>query len=230
MPQTCVPITSSVPDSAPWTLLSSMLPTADWTHASLEGQLTPAVDAIFDGHDTARFVNDCALPASGREDVYDAIARVLYRRQQRHVLITARQGTGKTAIVRELARRAAIGEVPFLKDRRFLWIDASNVGPEDSRACLETIAAAAAEPPSQPVSFDEDEDENLGETLGRILQTTFERALEEGNRKDSPNVVLCLDNFDSLLKRPNGGSNKPLLRAIRCSGRVTDAWRVPAAR
>jgi hypothetical protein len=34
--------------------------------------------------------------------------------------------------VRELARRAAGGEVPFLAGRRFVWIAAATVGPEDS--------------------------------------------------------------------------------------------------
>ncbi len=54
-------------------------------------------------------------------------------------------------------------------------MDCKNVGPEDSRACLETILEVA--------------------------------------RETSSKVVLCLDGFDALLRRPQGGSNKPLIRS-----------------
>ncbi|MBW3543903.1 MAG: AAA family ATPase, partial [Planctomycetes bacterium] len=145
--------------AAAWQMLARMLPTANLTLEALSGQLEPAVE--WDrGADTP--------------DVYDRLARVLYRRRKQHVLVTGLQGVGKTTVVREFARRAALGEIPFLKHHEFLWIDCRNVGPEDSRACLETILTAC-----------------------------------EGR----PRVVVCLDGLDALLKRPHGGTNKPLLCA-----------------
>lgn len=204
------------PDSGPWEMLSAMLPTADWTFEAAAGQLALAVDRLrgeevppeFDGKEDASAV----VP-----DIYERITRALYRRNQRHVLLTGLNGVGKTATIRELARRAAAGAIPFLNDRRFLWIDAANVGPEDSRACLETIAAAAANPPAvaQPIFEDEDFDGDFGQAFGRIVSKALERALEEANdESEPPNVILCLDGFDALLKRPHGGTNKPLIRAL----------------
>lgn len=123
------------------------------------------------------------------------------------MLITGHKGVGKTATVRDLARRTAAGDFPHLINRRFLWLDVSNVGPEDSRACLETIAAVASSTPSEPIEFRVDGTD----TLNRVMQDAFERAIQEDA---APDIILCLDGINALLERPNGGTNKPLLRAI----------------
>jgi Cdc6-like AAA superfamily ATPase len=108
----------------PWEYLAALLPLEDLTHAAHGNRLRPAV----------------TVPAGGgeellvRADPYDAAARTLYRTHRGNVLLTGRKGVGKTTFVRELARRAATGEIPFLSGRRFVWIDCRNVGPEDSRA------------------------------------------------------------------------------------------------
>lgn len=202
--------TSRLPqNSTPWELLSEMLPTADWTAEPSRNWVATNIDPRSQDED----IEDDTISDTRNSDrnILDEIARALYRRRKRHVLITGFSGIGKTETVRELAKRAAASEIPFLKDCRFLWIDVSNVGLEDSRACLETIAAAADQPPSSPITVDESE--NLGDAIGRIFQTAWERTMnqEAGKRE---HVVLVLDGIDTILRRPNGGTNKPLLRAI----------------
>lgn len=115
--------------------------------------------------------------------VFDRLARSLHSAARPHVLITGERGVGKTTLVKGFAHHATTGRYPFLANHQFLWIDCQNVGPEDSRACLETILAASVE-------------------------------------TEGP-VVLCLDGFDALLVRDNGGSNKPLIRAVAARGDVT---------
>lgn len=75
---------------------------------------------------------------------FDSITRALYRRTNNHVLMTGLKGVGKTALVRELARRAASDEIPFLKRKRFLWVDCQDVSPEESRDKLEAIFTQTA--------------------------------------------------------------------------------------
>ena len=74
----------------------------------------------------------------------ERVLRTLYQQPQRHVLVTGSKGVGKTAVIQTLALKASRSEIPFLQNQRFLWIDCQNVGPEDSRACLESIFAAVA--------------------------------------------------------------------------------------
>ena len=110
------------------------------------------------------------------EEQSDAIARRLSRTRTRHVLLTGNRGVGKTSLVWRLAHLIGLNRYPFLEGSQFLWADCSNVGPEDSRTCLESL-------------------------FGIATGTDVPR-------------VLCIDGLAALLKRPNGGSNKPLLRAF----------------
>jgi hypothetical protein len=128
------------------------------------------------------------------------------RRSPGHVLLTGLKGVGKTTHVRELARRAAAGEIPFLAGHRFLWIDCQNVGPEDSRACLESIFTAVGElfPASHATSVDGDNGSLRPERGGN----------DAGTGRAVQGIVLCLDGLGALLKRPGGCTNKPLLRAL----------------
>jgi len=106
---------------------------------------------------------------------HSQISRILYQQPPRHVLVTGPKGVGRTALLQSLALKSSVVEIPFLSAERFLWIDCQDVGPEDSRSCLESIFAAIA-------------------TMS--------------------GVVLCLNGLGALLKRSNGGTNKPLLRAM----------------
>jgi ATP-dependent Clp protease ATP-binding subunit ClpA len=76
--------------------------------------------------------------------MFDAICRVLHRRNANHVLLTGERGVGKTTIILELARRAASGQIPFLRSKRFLWVDCRYVPPDESRQRLLGILAQLA--------------------------------------------------------------------------------------
>jgi ATP-dependent Clp protease ATP-binding subunit ClpA len=75
----------------------------------------------------------------------DQMARGLFRRKGRHVLIIGQQGVGKTTLVRELARQAAAGVIPFLQGKQFLRIDCQDVAPEESRRCFASLMGAVSE-------------------------------------------------------------------------------------
>lgn len=114
------------PANGAWAMLASMLPVADLTAMARSGK-------------SHAFVEDISK-SSG---VFDLIARTLSRGFTNHVLITGLKGVGKTTIVREIADRAANHKYPSLSQYHFLWVDCTNIGPEDSRGCLETVLTAA---------------------------------------------------------------------------------------
>jgi hypothetical protein len=60
------------------------------------------------------------------QPLFEAMTRVLHRRQTRHVLLVGERGVGKTTIVAELARRSAMGKSTFLADRRFVTVRAKS--------------------------------------------------------------------------------------------------------
>ena len=138
------------------------------------GQLLPLVS--LSNPDVLRRIEATTVLTDSIRRASDAIARRLARSRGRHVLLTGRRGVGKTTVIWRLAQIASTGAYSFLKGSEFVWMDCSNVGPEDSRACLETLFGIAAKSPVP--------------------------------------VVLCIDGLASLLKRLNGGSNKPLLKAL----------------
>ena len=105
-----------------WPVMRQALQAEDLTFLALSDRLPPAIERSF---------------AEG--EVYEKIARTLYRSKAKHVLLTADRGVGKTTVLRELARRAAQGRYPFLDGKRFLRLDCSAVPPEDGRAVLERV-------------------------------------------------------------------------------------------
>ena len=142
--------------SSPWAHLASLIPVIDLT-----GQYRDSL---------------CEHTSYEDTDVTSKqVARRLYRSNARHVIITGDRGTGRTHFVEQLAKQAATGNPPYLAEVQFIWVDCTNVGPEDSRALLESLFSAVS---------------------------------------GIPQVVLCLDGVASLFTRPNGGSNKPLLRTM----------------
>src|SRR5262249_54562811 len=73
------------------------------------------------------------------EQLFEAVARILHRRQANHVLLSGERGVGKSTLLAELARRAAAGRVPFLAGRRFLHVDCRDSPPDESRHRLAAL-------------------------------------------------------------------------------------------
>jgi ATP-dependent Clp protease ATP-binding subunit ClpA len=95
--------------------------------------LLPSDDLTFRGR------TEGIAPALHLEPYFDPIERALYRREHNHVLITGLRGVGKTALVYEIARHAAEGRIPFLKRKRFLWVNCADVAPHESKEKLSGI-------------------------------------------------------------------------------------------
>ncbi|GAA1557009.1 ATP-dependent Clp protease ATP-binding subunit [Actinomadura kijaniata] len=83
-------------------------------------------------------------PAPHLDRYFDPLCRALHRAEAHHVLITGDPGTGTTTLLGELARRAAAGEIPFLRRKRFLHVDCGDVAPGDSAAALAGIVGHVA--------------------------------------------------------------------------------------
>ncbi|WP_149829140.1 AAA family ATPase [Streptomyces tailanensis] len=83
-------------------------------------------------------------PARHLERYFDALGRALHRTTDNHVLITGPAGVGSTTLLRELARRAAAGELPFLRRKRLLRVDCRDVPDTESGAKLARIIAHVA--------------------------------------------------------------------------------------
>jgi ATP-dependent Clp protease ATP-binding subunit ClpA len=112
----------------PFRIPTGLLPSEDLTYRAM-AKLLPK--AVIDQHQK-------------HTDHYDVMTRALYRRTNNHVLITGLRGVGKTTLVWELARRAAAGEIPFLKRKRFLWVDCRDVAPQESKDKLAGILSHVA--------------------------------------------------------------------------------------
>jgi ATP-dependent Clp protease ATP-binding subunit ClpC len=74
------------------------------------------------------------------ERLFDALARALHRRQYPNVLLVGDRGVGKSAIIAELARRAA-SHGGFLSAKRFLSVDCRYLVPDEARPRLAAILA-----------------------------------------------------------------------------------------
>jgi ATP-dependent Clp protease ATP-binding subunit ClpC len=88
------------------------------------------------------------------ERLFQRVARILYRRPFAHVLLTGERAVGKSQIVAELARRAAIGTIACLADVRFLYVDCRHVAQDESRLRLLAILAHVADHPQLVVCID----------------------------------------------------------------------------
>lgn len=75
----------------------------------------------------------------------DELGRTLFRSRQRQALLTGPPGVGRTAVMEMFAQRVCRGDFPFLIDASILYLDVTNVGSEDSRACVESLFAAVQE-------------------------------------------------------------------------------------
>ncbi|MEV6591030.1 AAA family ATPase [Streptomyces acidicola] len=83
-------------------------------------------------------------PARHLDRYFDPISRALHRTTDKHVLITGPTGVGTTTLLRELARRAATGELAFLRRKRFIRVDCRDVLASESGDKLTRIIAHVA--------------------------------------------------------------------------------------
>ena len=112
---------------------SGRLAVEDLSALAKAGILTPAIFGANDGAEAA---------GAHWSRIFDQMARGLFRRNARHVLVTGQPRVGKTTLVRELARQAVAGRIPFLQEKRFLRVDCQDLPPHESRRCFETLLAA----------------------------------------------------------------------------------------
>ncbi len=71
--------------------------------------------------------------------LFDQLARGLYRSRPRHLLLVGEPGVGQNTVLVELARRAASGDIPFLRDKQIISIDCSYVASDESRSRLDAV-------------------------------------------------------------------------------------------
>ncbi|MCA9064702.1 MAG: AAA family ATPase, partial [Planctomycetaceae bacterium] len=120
----------------------------------------------------SRRTTDRLVITESVRDSLDELALILHQSRQHHALVIGGKGSGKTSLLRLFGMEALNLRADI---RQIVYLDAANVGAEDSRAVLETLFAG--------------------------LQTI------------QP-ALLLVDNICSLLNRPGGGTNKPLIRSI----------------
>ena len=112
----------------------------------LPAELAPSADLTFQARAAA--AGD-AFPFDGDpqyERLFEQIARALHRRGAHHVLLSGERGVGKTTVLAELARRAAVGDVPFLQEARFVLADCRYTAPEESRQRLLAMLSHVSRP------------------------------------------------------------------------------------
>ncbi|WP_242909724.1 AAA family ATPase [Actinomadura terrae] len=78
-------------------------------------------------------------PALHVDGQVELLSKALHRVTAPHVVITGLPGVGTTTLLRELARRAAEGEIRFLARKRFLHVDCGDLAPADSGDALAEI-------------------------------------------------------------------------------------------
>ncbi|MFB6676567.1 AAA family ATPase [Streptomyces sp. NPDC056390] len=114
---------STAPREVPFRLPAFLPPSEDLTWLARTGGIGPA--AHLDGY-------------------FEPLCRALHRTENNHVLITGLPGIGTTTLLRELARRAATGEIPFLRRKRFLRVDCKDVAAESSGEQLTALIGQVA--------------------------------------------------------------------------------------
>jgi ATP-dependent Clp protease ATP-binding subunit ClpA len=122
---------------------------------------------------------------------FEPIARALHRRTRNHVLITGQRGVGTTTLVRELARRAAAGEIGFLAAKRFLLADCRDVVPEDSLDKLRAIIARVSGRTDVVLCLD-----GLGPLLRGRSSANNKVALRAALREQAVHLVAIADSND----------------------------------
>lgn len=110
------------------------------------GDLLEALQQIAPGYDITQRVSEAKTtevsPFDGEpqyEALFDSLSRILYRRDAHHLLLVGERGVGQSLVLADFVRRAAVGRLPFLHDKRFLWLDCRHTPVEESRQRLAAI-------------------------------------------------------------------------------------------
>ncbi len=100
---------------------------AETRHLSKGALSTPQLDKISVDL-TAKAAKGLIDPVIGREDTEDKLIRILLRRNKNNPCLVGEAGVGKTAVVEGLARRIALGDVPFeMRSLRLVSLDISSI-------------------------------------------------------------------------------------------------------
>lgn len=73
------------------------------------------------------------------DQLFDALARGLYRRSPRHMVVRRERGVGDHAVLVELVRKASVGDYPHLTNTEFVRLDCRFLPPEHSREFLQLV-------------------------------------------------------------------------------------------
>lgn len=117
---------------SPFTLPTDILPSEDLTYLAHTRESPYAVPIGANGQ----------LKVESNRYARDELLQALHRREHNHILITGERGVGKTTLLKDLAYRAAHGEIPFLKNRRFLRVDCKDLSSQESKKKLAHLLAA----------------------------------------------------------------------------------------
>ena len=131
--------TADVAPDQPLLLPQELAPSEDLTFRAKRA----AVDATFPFDDEPQY-----------DRLFDELCRVLHRQHANHVLLVGERGVGKSTVLAELARRAAVGAIPFLAERRLLSVDCRYVPPDESRDRIAAIFGHVAGHPELVVCLD----------------------------------------------------------------------------
>jgi ATP-dependent Clp protease ATP-binding subunit ClpA len=148
----------------------------------------------------------------------DDIARGLFRQRKGHVIVTGDHGVGKTTLVRRLAAETARGRVPFLSGRRFVRMDVANVGPEDSRACLEAIFTSVAQANNLVLCLD-----GIAALIPRPHGGTNKPLLRTLLSREGTKIIGIMIQYD-LMSGARGRSECRCSRCRRTGGPARCGW------
>lgn len=170
---------SGLAHEAPFRLPSAVLPAEDLTWRARDEDLPPALHL---------------------DEYFEPVLRALHRRTLNHVLISGPRGVGTTTFVRELARKAASGQVQFLAEKRFVLVDCGDLPPDRSGDKLDAIISLASGRPDVVICVD-----GLGPLLrgesGTTHKIALRAALREG-RLQLIGIISSNDYTDLLASEP----------------------------
>ncbi len=79
------------------------------------------------------------LSTLGQDEYNLKILRGLHKKQENNVIITGPEGVGKTALVKDFARRNATDEEKSLRRKKMVLVDCEGLMPKDSARCWQIL-------------------------------------------------------------------------------------------